>query len=158
QRRARAVAAPIRHAKIRAASDDGRSQMLIADEREVRRIGDAAASRLVAVTTGARAGKNLATAPGVAGLSACTVIWGNSLPADGVRSPPAILDPADEDLDLLIRERATGSDRKRWLRGARDADGDHLAETLARHEGEVDRIVQRARRAQAAGLAVTSGA
>src|SRR5262249_18619056 len=126
QWRGTAVAPPVRHSEIGTSRDDGRSQMLVAHEREVRRISDAAGMAFIAMTPGARAGKDLATALGVAGLSARAVIQWKFLAGDNVRSSPAIFDSADEHLDLLIRQRATGCERKGWLPGSRYTDGDHL--------------------------------
>src|SRR5207244_12089692 len=115
---------------------------------------------LVAVTARARPGKDATTTIRIAGLAArpSSVVGWNLVPCEGVRSPPAFLHSANEDLDLLICERAARAERKRWLRRSRHAHGDHLSHALGRHHGEVDRIVQRTRRPQTPGLAVTAGA
>src|SRR5262249_52114738 len=75
QRRGAAVTSPIRHSQIRSPGDDRRPHVLIAHEREIGRISDAAtawtASAVVAVTAGAGAGKDLATALRAGGVPAC---------------------------------------------------------------------------------------
>src|SRR5437667_11672478 len=84
QRRGTAVPPPIRHSKIRAPRDDGRPQVLIAHEREVRRIGDATASRTappaVAVAAGAGAGEDSATTVDIAARRSSPVIGRNLAP------------------------------------------------------------------------------
>src|SRR5437870_11661962 len=123
--------------------------MLIAHEREIGRIGDTATSRaaasVVAVTARARPGKDATTTIRIAGLAArpSSVVGWNLVPCEGVQSPPAFLHSANEDLDLLICERAARADRQRWLRRSRHGDGDHLAQAFGVHHGEVDRLVQR---------------
>src|SRR5437870_8513049 len=120
-----------RHSKIRSACDDAGPQMLIAHEREIGRIGDTATSRaaasVVAVTARARPGKDATAAIRIAGLAArpSSVVGWNLVPREGDRSPPALLYSANENLNLLICERAARAERKRWLRRSRHADGDH---------------------------------
>src|SRR5262249_9406197 len=139
----------------------GRSEMLIAHEREIRRIGDAAfptATPVLFVTPDAGRDEDGVTTVDVAGIAARrrTVIVGrNAVVRDHTPQLPTIPDSLRQDVDLLIRERTTGAQRERRLCRPRDAGGDHLAYAFGRHHGEIDRIIQRARRPQAPGLAVT---
>src|SRR5439155_13315137 len=142
-----------------------RSQVLIADEREIRRVGDRAALRtaaaVLAVTPGARSGKDGATAVdtgAIAGRRWTGGVGRSLVVRDDVGSLPAILDSLHQDVDLLICEWTAGAERERWLRRTRDAGRNELTHAFGRNHGEIDRIVQRTRRAKASGLAMASGA
>src|SRR5262249_53379451 len=142
----------------------GRSEMLIAHEREIRRIGDAAfptATPVLFVTPDAGRDEDGVTTVDVAGVAArrgTVVVGRNAVVRDHTRQLPTIPDSLRQDVDLPIGERTTGAQRERRLCRPRDAGGDHLAYAFGRHHGEIDRIVQRARRPQTSGLAVTSRA
>src|SRR5262249_57472472 len=103
---------PVRHSKIRAPGDDRRSEVLIADQREIRRVGDRAALRaaaaVLAVTAGARGGEDDATAVdtrGIARRRGSAGVRRNLVVRDDVGALPAILDSLHQDVDFLIPER-----------------------------------------------------
>src|SRR5262249_42967933 len=156
---------PVRHSKIRAPGDDRRSQVLIADQREIRRVGDRAALRaaaaILAVTPGARGGEDDTTAVdtrGIPGRRGTAGVRRNLVVRDDHGALPPTLDSLHEDVDLLVRERTAGAERECRLRRSRDAVGNELAHVVGRNYSEIDRIVQRARGAKASGLAVAPSA
>src|SRR5262245_13444082 len=125
---------PVRHSEVRSPCNDRRPHVLIAHECQVGRVGDTPAARIaspvLAVTGGAGAGKNLPTALAAGAVAGCCswyVVRRNLLSGDGVRARPSLLDAANEDIDLLISERAARLERERGLRRSGHADGDDLA-------------------------------
>src|SRR5205807_255537 len=165
QRRRGAVEPPVRHAKIGASRDDRRSEVLVAHEREIRRIGDAApfwsAASVLSVAPGARRSKDGATTVDVSGVVAGLRplrVGRKVVSRDHLWSLPALLYSLHQDADLLIRQRTTGALCERRLRSPRDAGRDQLTHPFGRDHAEIDGIVQRTRRAEAPGLAVTPGA
>src|SRR5215813_11496937 len=125
---------PVRHSEIRASRDDRRSEMLIAHEREIRRIGDAAAfptaTPVLFVTPDAGRDEDGVTTVDVAGVAArrgTVVVGRNAVVRDHTRQLPTIPDSLRQDVDLPIGERTTGAQRERRLCRPRDPGGDHLA-------------------------------
>src|SRR5262249_21282814 len=101
--------------------------MLIADEGKVRGVGDRSALRAAAtvpaMTPRARARKDSPTAldTGRAARRRWCGVGRRLVIREGVGSAPLLLDPLNQDVDLLIRQRPAGGDRERRLRRPRDA-------------------------------------
>src|SRR5216683_7215385 len=164
ERLPRQVVPPVGLAQVRSPSNHRGSQGLIAHQREIRRIHDRAHRRptlaLRSMAPRAGAGKDDRTSlsiPG-AGALAGTLVGRQRRAGHGAGPRPAGEHPLDQRVDLRVCQIAPCAGPERWHRGARHPLADDRAESVRRHQGQVDGIVERPGGAEATTGTVTARA